>query len=99
MKVAAYIKKKHRLFTDLMARVFEIGSMTDNQFLGIVFMTVLIGEAWVENLPKMLINYRHKEHLICTLEPALVTGGLARDVAKWVVSNIKEFNSETPGLI
>ena len=47
----------------------------------------------------MLANYKCKEHLICTLEPALIKSGITRNAAKWLCKNIKIIKAETLKLV
>jgi len=47
----------------------------------------------------MLANYKSKEHLICTLEPALIKSGITRKASKWLCKNIKIVKAETLKLV
>jgi len=47
----------------------------------------------------MLANYKSKEHLVCTLEPALVKCGMSRKAARWLLKNITVVKGETLRLI
>ena len=47
----------------------------------------------------MLANYQEKQHLLCTLEPALVKSGLTRESANWILKNIKVVSDETLSLV
>ena len=80
-RVSAYLKESKFNFTELFEEAFRIGTLTDKQYLGVIFMTLIIGEEWVEKLPLMLANYKEKEHLVCTLEPALTHTGMLKKSA------------------
>ena len=71
-RVAAYLKTNEFHFEELFEEVLQIGSLNDNQYLGIIFMTLIIGANWVNKLPRMLANYKDKQKLVYTLKPALV---------------------------
>ena len=43
----------------------------------------------------MLSEYTAKQHLLCTMEPALVNSGLTRNIAAWLIQNIKLVKPET----
>ena len=98
-RVAAYLKTNKFHFEELFEEVLNIGYLNDNQYLGIIFMTLIIGANWVNKLPSMLANYKDKQQLVYTLKPALIQSGMPQRSASWVVKNLKAVRKETLELI
>ena len=50
-EVAAYLKTNEFDFQKLFEEVLLIGHLNDKQYLGVIFVTLIIGISWVDRLP------------------------------------------------
>ena len=94
-----YIRKYPEKIGPLLLEMQQISKLNDKQYLAVVFCTLMASSIYLESLKPMLAQYKEKEHLVHTLEPALMKCGMSRMASRWVLKNLPIVTAQTLKLV